>query len=144
MRFWDSSALVPLCVGESTTPSIQQAYRRDPELLVWMLTDVEISSALCRRRREARLSTDDFARAEKRLNSLQASWHEVTQAPLVRARARRLLRSHQLRGADALQLGAALVALRDDVDGIEFMTLDHRLRDAAAAEGFATPLDIVG
>jgi len=54
----------------------------------------------------------------------------------VRRQARRLLRVHPLRAADALQLGAAIV-WAGRYEGREFVSLDARLREAARLEGFA-------
>jgi predicted nucleic acid-binding protein len=50
----------------------------------------------------------------------------------VRRTAQRLLRVHELRAADALQLAAASTAAED----LPFVTLDDRLALAAAREGF--------
>ncbi len=46
--------------------------------------------------------------------------------------------THPLRAADALQLGAAIVAADGDTASLEFVTLDRRLADAALREGFPT------
>jgi hypothetical protein len=43
---------------------------------------------------------------------------------------------HPLRAADALQLAAALVWVEEQPHGEGFVSLDGRLRDAAAREGF--------
>ena len=51
-------------------------------------------------------------------------------------RAMRLVTTHALRAADAMQLGAALVAVSDQPRGQEFVCGDGRLRDAAGREGF--------
>jgi hypothetical protein len=52
------------------------------------------------------------------------------------AKALRLLGVHPLRAADALQLAAALILVRDDPAGRAFVCLDERLREAALLEGF--------
>jgi uncharacterized protein len=57
--------------------------------------------------------------------------------PLVLERAERLLAVHSLSAADALQLGAALVACDEQPRGEGFACLDGRLREAARREGFA-------
>jgi len=54
----------------------------------------------------------------------------------VRDRALRLVATHALRAADAMQLGAALVAVADRPGGHAFVCVDHRLRDAGLREGF--------
>jgi hypothetical protein len=53
-----------------------------------------------------------------------------------RERAERALALHVLSAADALQLGAALLAVGDRPKNRVFITADDRLGDAAAAEGF--------
>ena len=52
------------------------------------------------------------------------------------ALAQRMLRVHALRAADALQLAAALLASDEEPAGLEVVTLDSRLADAARREGF--------
>jgi predicted nucleic acid-binding protein len=63
-------------------------------------------------------------------------WSEVVALEPVRRQAERLVSVHPLRAADALQLGAALVATDLDPGGLEFVTLDERLATAALKEGF--------
>ena len=55
---------------------------------------------------------------------------------LVRRHAERLVETHPLRAADALQVGAALVAAHDDPAALEFVTLDQQQAQAAEREGF--------
>ncbi|MHC4974262.1 MAG: hypothetical protein ACYTG3_18225 [Planctomycetota bacterium] len=50
---------------------------------------------------------------------------------------KRLLGIHNLRAADALQLGAALAAASDDPTAWELVCLDECLARAARREGFA-------
>ncbi len=72
----------------------------------------------------------------QRLDSLAAAWDEVHPGERIRRTARRLLRVHPLRAADALQLGAALVGADNHPESLDFVTLDTRLADAARREGF--------
>jgi predicted nucleic acid-binding protein len=51
--------------------------------------------------------------------------------------AKRFLRVHNLRAADALQLAAAFLAAEKDSSTLEFVCLDERLANAARKEGFA-------
>jgi predicted nucleic acid-binding protein len=60
----------------------------------------------------------------------------VGQICLLRQTAIRLLRVHGLRGADALQLGAALAVAEDQPASFRVVTLDDRLGQAAEREGF--------
>jgi hypothetical protein len=72
----------------------------------------------------------------RRLERLSLSWVEVDAVEPTRDRAERALAVHTLTAADALQLGAALVAVRDRPKHRGFVTADDRLSEAASAEGF--------
>lgn len=137
MRFWDSSAIVPLVTRETQSAECRAWLREDHVMLVWCLTETEILSALTRRHREGTLDDGRFRKAKNRLNKLVSSWNEVTAIDSVRARARRLLETHPLRAADALQLAAALVAVEENVTRAAFVTFDDRLARAGEKEGFA-------
>ena len=136
MRFWDSSALVPLLVTEATSDLRRTQYDADPWAVVWFGTRVEIESSLVRRQRDAQLPADVEHAARKRLNEITKQWTEVIPTEEVRTRAIRLLRVHQLRSADAFQLAAALIFCREQPQHLPFLTADQRLRDAASLEGF--------
>ena len=110
--------------------------RADPVVIVWALAATEVVSTLARKHREGKLKPRVFAQAKQRLHKLEGSWSEVIQYDAVRARARRLLETHPLRAADALHLGAALVAFEEHTAGVEFVTFDTHLGDAAEKEGF--------
>ena len=137
MKFWDSSAIVPLLVRESSSAEMMSFYERDPELLVWWGTEVECVSALARLEREGGLAGPSITRALDRLDALALAWREIQPVPRVRTGAVRLLRVHDLRAPDALQLAAALVAAEDHPKTLAVVTLDPRLRLAAEREGFA-------
>jgi len=137
LRFWDSSAIIPLVVEAATSKACRQLLRTDKTQLVWCLTRTEILSALWRRHRDGALGDEDVKRAEGRLEALSVRWSEVEAVPLVRDAAERLLRVHPLRAADALQLGAAVVALGPRTRGRAFVALDDGLLRAADREGFA-------
>ena len=137
MRFWDSSALVPLLVAEAATGPIQALAARDPHMLVWWMTEIECASALARLERENALGAKGAQLAWERLAQLAGGWHEVEPGETVRETAKRFLRVHPLRAADALQLAAAFVAAEGRPRALPFVTLDGRLADAARKEGFA-------
>ena len=50
MRFWDSSAIIPLIVEESASARIRDVYESDRGMLVWWGTLVEGRSCLARHR----------------------------------------------------------------------------------------------
>lgn len=137
MRFWDSSAVVPLLVHEASTAEVRSLLAEDSSMLAWRFTATEIVSALWRRRRADEISEAGRLGAEAALAVLEARWTAVEDADEVDRRARRMLAVHQLRTADALQLGAALAGCDDRPEAISFVTLDARLAEAARREGFA-------
>lgn len=136
MRFWDTSALVPLLTTDRTTPAVTAAFRADPDLIVWWATGLECLSALSRLEREGRLVGAPLNEAVHRLRELTRGWQEIEPAERTRETAQRLLRVHPIRAADALQLAAAIVAAEDHPASLPFVTLDDRLADAASREGF--------
>lgn len=135
MRYWDASALVPLVIAESLSDPLR-SLARDGGIVTWCLSPVEISSAIERRAREGALSAPDRQTALAILGELSGVWTEITAVARVRERACRLLAVHSLRVADALQLGAALVAAGDRPGDNEFVCTDERLAEAAGREGY--------
>ncbi len=140
MRFWDSSALVPLLVPEAMSRSLQGLYKTDPVMVAWWATEIECTSAIARRQRLGQLREAIVIEAFVRLSALRAGWHEVEPGEDVREAAKRLVRVHDLRTADALQLAAALFVAEARPSTLEFVSLDDRLVAAARREGFSTTL----
>jgi predicted nucleic acid-binding protein len=136
MKFWDSSALLPLLVAEATTPVTMALLTRDPSVLVWWRTEIECASALARLEREGSLEESAATIAFERLRQLASGWQEIDASDAVRETAVRLLRVHPLRAADATQLAAAFIAAERRPASLEFVTLDLRLAAAARKEGF--------
>ena len=136
MRFWDSSAIVPLLVAEPITSSIRELYLKDHAVVVWWATPVECASALARLEREGRLGSKAASESYRRLDALLPSWIEIEPTAEVRETARRLLRAHALRTGDALQLAAAYAASERRPSTLEIVTLDDRLAAVADREGF--------
>ncbi len=136
MRFWDTSAVVPLLTQQVSSMSMEREYASDPILSVWCLTSIEAWSAVARLRRQGHLDSPGMRIARRRLEGFVERWAEIDDIPAVRGRARRLLETHPLRSGDALQLAAALVLVSDRPERAPFVTLDARLAEAAEREGF--------
>jgi len=136
MRFWDSSAVIPLCLKEQMSETVRRLIKADEDIVVWWATKIECLSALARRRREGVLSTDAEMKARTVLSALTAEWSEVQPSEPVRQRAERLLSIHPLRSADSFQLAAALIWAQESPQGLEMVCLDQNLREAAHKEGF--------
>ena len=136
MRFWDASALVPLCLAQPASATVRSLLPNDPALIVWWASPMECWSAFARLKREGVLTGTQEKAVLHRLELLRNAWAEVLPGEAVRSHAARLLRLHPLRAADALQLAAALVWAGTPHDGASFVTLDERLGQAAQLEGF--------
>lgn len=136
MRFWDSSALVPLVLDEPASDEMRGLMREDGEAVVWMLTSVELLSAVARLERASQGLDDLLGGARRDALDRVRRCHAVTQVDAVRQRAERLVSVHALTSADALQLAAALVVCREQPETLEFVTLDKVLARAARLEGF--------
>ena len=136
MKFWDASAVVPLCFQQGGSTAVETIAREDPTLVVWWGTPVECVSALARLQRMDGLSSAVMQQTLAVLERLRASWMEILPSEAVRERAQGLLQTHPLRAADALQLAAALVWASDQPADLVMVTLDERLAAAARQEGF--------
>ncbi len=137
MRFWDSSAIIPLCLKEKTSEAMRRLIKEDEDVVVWWTTRIECLSALSRRQREGVLPSGDDAKARAVLSALAAAWSEIQPTEAVRLRAERLLSIHPLRTADALQLASALIWAQEAPQGLGFVCLDQSLREKAFREGFS-------
>ena len=136
MRFWDSSALVPLLVEEELSEPIRELYLEKEGTITWWSTPVECVSSIARLERENRLTPQAATQSLERLDALARSWNRIEPVDAVLETARRLLRVHFLRAADSLQLAAAVLASEGRPSTLEFVCLDDRLGIAAQREGF--------
>src|SRR4030067_2290769 len=137
MKFWDSSAIIPLCLKEKASEAMKGLMKDDEDIVVWWTTRIECLSALSRRQREGALPSGNEAKARAVLSALAATWSEVQPTETVRWRAERLLSIHPLRAADALQLASAPIWGPETPRGLGFVCLDQNLREAALKEGFS-------
>lgn len=135
MRFWDTSALVPVVIVERETSRVRHWMRDDGDVVVWTLTRVELLSALARRRREIPAAAERLLAARREILAAWERWSEVSAVDLVRRHAERVVESHPLRAEGALQIGAALVAAGDEPGTLTFVTLDEAQAEAAEREG---------
>jgi predicted nucleic acid-binding protein len=136
VRFWDSSAIVPLLAAEPRSELCRRSLDEDPVIAAWWGTRIECTSAIARLDREQVVGPSQLADANRRLAALAASWQEIQPTEPVRRIAERLLRVHVLRAADALQLAAAVTAADATPSELPFVTFDARLARAAEREGF--------
>ena len=133
--FWDTSALVSLCVRQSITPRAIALYKIH-EAAVWWATPVEIASALARLVRMKQLDSSDWSKARKLARRLADSWSVIQPSDAVRAKSIQLVDHYDLRAGDSLQLAAALQWCEGAPQGRVFLTTDQKLREAALLSGF--------
>lgn len=140
MAFWDSSALVPLCINEPRSILAGRLWKRLPEKFVWWGTSVEIYSALARLERENKISSAQKLRAEKRLEILEKAWIEIQPISRIKELAKTFPVQYKPKAADSLQLAAALVWCKEKPKGKDFVSGDERLTNIAESVGFAIHL----
>lgn len=136
MRFWDSSAIIPIVFVEPASASIRELAEDGSPIQVWWAAIVECASAIARRERRGELEPGQVREAQVFLGRLAAGWIEVPALDRIRDAARRLVAVHDLRAADAFHLAAALAASEGQPESLPFVTLDERLALAATREGF--------
>lgn len=136
MRFWDSTALMPLVAQEPESSAMKKLHGDGTGIVTWWTTTLECLAALERRRREHNLGPEVVHAVRSRLRELGAEWHQVLPSDAIMEHAERLLRTYPLRSTDAVQLAAATVLSDGRPASLEFVTLDARLGDAVRQEGF--------
>jgi predicted nucleic acid-binding protein len=134
MRFWDSSALIPLLLQEDRSSDAALLIRQDSTILTSALTPVEIASALWRRRHAGQLDAAVHDDVERAFAELTRRWRAVAVTQEIVRLALGVLSRHPLRSMDALQLAAALF-VSGRTEGLEMVTFDTRLGRAARNEG---------
>lgn len=133
--FWDSSALVPLCVRESASRQAHSQLRKFAPV-VWWGSQVEVYSAVARLWRAGELSEPEKKGAVNRLNLLARAWREILPEGQLREVANHLLDLHALRAAESLQLAAALTWCQHRPAKRSFVCADQRLANEAHRVGF--------
>ena len=135
MKFWDTSAVVPLLLSQPQSDLVRAWQLADPVMLVWWGSSVEFTSAVARLEREEKISARQCEDILEGLRFLAAAWHEIQPSRRLKTLAERLLRVHRLRSADSLQLAAALTVAGDEPGSVEFLCFDAQLNRAATREG---------
>lgn len=133
--FWDSSALVAMCLQQRFTSSTQELSEKY-DVVVWWATPVEARSAFARELRAGTLTRLDYQQALQKFDVIRAGWYEIQPAEELREIAEAMLERYQLRGADALQLAAAYVWSGGRPFDRHFVCGDKRLLKAANEAGF--------
>jgi hypothetical protein len=136
VRYWDTSAVVPLLLEEARTGEVREMLGQDPEIVTWWGTRTECLSAIWRAVHGGRLPRATATRSEATLTALSNRWFELVATEPIRETAERCLRAHQLRAGDAFHLATALLAAEFRPVTVPFVCYDQRLAHAAQREGF--------
>jgi uncharacterized protein len=133
--FWDSSAVVPLCITELKSRQAESWFE-EYQTVIWWSTPVETIGALCLVRREGGISTAEYNQAKVKVHTIENASQIVLPGNRLRLRAYTLLEQFPLRAADSLQLAAALAWCEEIPKGNVFLSFDDRLRATAETLGF--------
>ena len=133
--FWDTSALVALCVQQQPSPAVRQMLEQH-EIAVWWATPVEMRSAFERLLRMKQLTSTEHAAAGVRLEKLRSTWRELQPSEALRAQAEAFLMNYPIKAVDALQLASAWTWCAGDAPSCIFLSGDLRLMEAARQVGF--------
>lgn len=136
MRFWDTSALIPLILEEDSSARMRTIFDADPHVLTSAFTPLEVASAVWRRRHADEISVEAHQAADVLFADLSTTWTELPVSQGAIEGAISVMSRHQLRAGDALLLGSAILAAGSSTK-LVFVTLDDQQRAAALAEGFS-------
>ena len=129
--YLDTSAVLRAVVETGTSPAIEKRIRGATLLVTSRLSLVEAARSLARLRLSSVSSEARLGDAEREISSLWARCDLWELTPTVCELACHVAPGKPLRALDALHL-ATFVLARRRIDGLEMLTVDDRLREAAA------------
>jgi uncharacterized protein len=134
--FFDASAVVPLCLAQTSSPMARRHYRTFSRQVVAPTTLIEVASAVYRAVRLGLLAPTGVKRAMERLGQLDKRWTEIELTVGSRNLGVEMIAHYDLRAADAIQLASALIWCKEQPRNRPFVCFDHSLSAAASAAGF--------
>ncbi len=136
IAFWDTSAIVPLCVLQDTTIAAQKRHREFPSKILWWGSVVEVRSSFARLSRTGELEDRNYDKAVLKWSSISIRGRDVPPSQNLLDIAIELPAKWGLRSLDAFQLAAALVWCNEKPRNRPFVCADKRLGEAASDAGF--------
>jgi predicted nucleic acid-binding protein len=130
--YLDTSAALRAVLERGTTPEIETRIAAAPLLATSRLALVESARALLRIRQQGAIADSRLADAQRELDALWNRCELWELSPPVCDLASRVAPDKPLRTLDALHLAAFLIARRR-IEGLELLTADERLRQAAGS-----------
>ncbi len=135
--FFDSSAIIPVLLQQTFSTQARRLLRKYQKPVLAWTTPIEVQSALSRLYREGYLNDKGYQAAVDRFSNIEDNRLEVLPTAKLRDLAKEMLRSYDVRAADAIQLASALLWCNEKSKGKPFITFDARLAEAATKAGFA-------
>ncbi len=130
--YLDTSVALRATLEQGTTPEIEQRIAAAPVLVTSRLALVESARALLRVRLQGGVPERRLADARRELDSLWNRCELWELSPAVCDLAALLVPEQALRTLDALHL-ATFVLARRQIEGLELLTADQRLEEAAGS-----------
>ncbi len=128
--YFDPSAYAKRYINEHGTQEVLAWCEQATELVLSVIAIPELISALCRMRREAQLTSNQYRRIKQDLMADIADALICETTPRVIQNAVNVLEANPLRGMDAIHIGAALACSAE-----VFVSADKRQCDAAKQSG---------
>ena len=128
--YLDTSVALRATVERGTTPDIEPRVAAVPVLVTSRLSLVESARALIRLRQQGRVAESRLADARREVDALWTRCELWELTPAVCDLACHVVPDRALRTLDALDLATFLMARRR-IEGLELLTADERLEDAA-------------
>ena len=128
--YFDPSAYAKRYIDEHGTQEVLAWCKQATALVLSVIAIPELISALCRMRREARLTSNQYRRIKQDLMVDIADALICETTPRVIQNAVNVLEANPLRGMDAIHIGAALACSAE-----VFVSADKRQCDAAKKSG---------
>jgi len=131
--YWDASAVISALLDDEHGAEARRRLRLAGTHLLSSLTHAESASVLRRLVRSGDLSA---RQSEQAVGALDSARWTVTEAAPERRLVRQISSRHRLFGADLWHLALAMTMSRE-LPGLELVTFDRELREAATAESLA-------
>ena len=128
--YLDTSAVLHAVLETGTTPDLEERIRLAELLITSRLSPVEAARAFLRLRLGGAASEAQLSDAEREVAAVWARCELWELTPMVCELASQVAPGRPLRALDALHL-ATFVLARRRIAGLELLTVDERLREAA-------------
>lgn len=137
IAYFDTSALIPLVVGESTSSTCSRLWNEATRVVSTRLIYPEARAALAQAERMSRLTVVELERAVDEVDSIALEISYIEVSAELAASAGDLAQAHGLRGYDAVHLASAVLVNDEE---LALVTGDRDLAAAARSIGISVAL----